>query len=128
VPATFGAAADRKEAQAVLLEQNSYPCSNCFFGTSDYYFCFALDSDNKILIAHDRIPTFNWNDPKKNYFGKVYSPWKGATPAGQTMTIKYDDRYVWMPRADGKQIRLKQDYKHDIFIASQRCRAAVKKQ
>jgi hypothetical protein len=125
VPATFGAAADRKEGQATLLEQNSYPCTNCFFGPSDYYYCFSVD--NKIVIAHDRIPTMNWRDPQRNYFGKVYGPWKGPTPQGQTMTVKYDDRYVWMPRADGKEIRLKQDYKHDIFVANAQCRAAVKK-
>src|ERR1700722_16385982 len=52
IPASFGAAADRKEGQATLLEENEYPCSNCFFGTSDYYFCFSVDS--KIVIAHDK--------------------------------------------------------------------------
>jgi len=125
VPATFGAAADRKEGQATLLEQNSYPCNNCLFGASDYYFCFAVD--NKVLIAHDKIPTFNWVDSNKNYLGKLHGSWRGASPAGQTMKIEYDDQHVWMPRADGKEIRLKQDYKRDIFVVNQQCRDAVKK-
>ena len=47
--------------------------------------------------------------------------------AGQSVSIQYDDKYVWMPRADGKQLRLTQDYSRDIFVANSQCRAAVKK-
>lgn len=124
-PFTFGASADRKQAQGQILEQNGFACSNCFFGPSDHYFCIA--TDNKVILAHAKIPTFNWRDQKRNYFGKVYSPWKEPDVTGQSVNVQYDDKYVWIARADGKQIRLKQDYSRDIFVNNQQCRAAVKK-
>jgi hypothetical protein len=122
--AVFGADAKREEAQAQILEQEKFPCVNCFFGPSQYYFCFS--ANDKVILAYDSIPTFNWTDGSKNYFGKVHNSWKSPTPAGQALTIQYDDKHVWIPRADGKQIRLKLDSSHDIFT-DPRCRAAVKK-
>jgi|SRR5579871_2678542 len=122
-PFVFAASAERKEAQARILEQTSIPCSNCFFGRSEYYFCFA--ADNKILLAQDKIPTFNWHDNRRNFFGKVYGPWKRPSTSGDTITIQYDDEHVWIPRTGGKQLRLKQDYSRDIFT-NQQCRSAVR--
>jgi hypothetical protein len=118
------AADKREEAQAQILEQESIPCVNCFFGPAKYYFCFS--AQDKVILAYDRIPTFNWTDGSKNYFGKVHNAWRSPTPSGQALTIQYDDKHVWIPRADGKQIRLKLDYSTDLFT-DPRCRAAVKK-
>jgi len=123
-PVIFAAEDKGQEVQAQILEQESVPCVNCFFGPSKYYFCFSVN--DKVLLAYDSIPTFNWTDGSKNYFGKVHNSWKSPTPSGQALTIQYNDRHVWIPRADGKQIRLKLDYSHDIFT-DPRCRAAVKK-
>jgi hypothetical protein len=83
--------------------------------------------DNKTLIAHDKIPTFNWRDPNRNYLGKYIGPWKGPNPSGQSVKIEYDDEHVWMPRADGKELKLKQSYTRDIFSQNQQCRDAVHK-
>ena len=70
VPISFGASdKNAKEADAQLLDHGEYACSNCFFGPSTYYFCFR--ADNRILIARDTIPTFNWRDPQQNYFCQV---------------------------------------------------------
>ena len=75
VPISFGASdKNAKEADAQLLDHGEYACSNCFFGPSTYYFCFR--ADNRILIARDTIPTFNWRDPQQNYFAKYWKSWK----------------------------------------------------
>ena len=123
-PALFAASPERKEAQAQILEQESYPCVNCFFGPSDYFFCMSADS--QIFLAYASIPTFNWTDPQKNYFGKVHKAWKNPTPTGDSIKIEYDEKHIWIPRADGKLVRLKRDDSHDVFTNPQ-CRGAVKK-
>jgi len=114
---------DRKEAQARIVEQEKYACVNCFFGGADYFFCFEADS--QILVAHDKVPTMNWTDGDKNYLGKVHKSWMIPTPAGDSVKIEYDDKHVWIPRADGKQIRMDRELSHDPFVNA-RCRGAVK--
>jgi len=124
VPVVFAAQPDRKEAQARVLEQESYPCVNCFFGAADYFFCFEADS--QILVAHDKVPTMNWTDGNKNYLGKLHGSWKIPTPAGDSVKIEYDEKHLWIPRGDGKEIRMRRDLSHDPFT-NPRCRGAVKK-
>jgi hypothetical protein len=124
VPVSFGAAADRQQVQAQVLDQNEYPCSNCFFGPSDYYFCFA--AGNKVLIGRQRIPTLNWVDDTKNSFTKVHKSWTPWTAPGQSVQLSYDDKNIWVARADGKEVKLRQDYSRDLFNNAQ-CRGAVKK-
>src|SRR5271154_7025355 len=92
VPASFGKAADRQQAQAQVLDHGEYLCDNCFFGPSYYYFCFA--ADNKILIAYQRIPVINWADKSKNYLTKVQHRWDVWSAPGQTVPISYDDKHV----------------------------------
>ena len=121
-PLSFGASPDRQQAQAQLLDHAELPCVNCFFGTSDYYYCFAVD--NKVLLAYQRTRAINWTDGSKNYLAKVHHGWATWTAPGQTVPISYDDKHVWVTREDGKQVRLTQTYSRDIFTNS-RCRAAV---
>jgi hypothetical protein len=52
---------------------------------------------------------------------------EGQLTEGQTIPMRYDDKYIWITGALGKQVRLTQDYSTDIFIDNQKCRAAVKK-
>ncbi len=132
MPTSFGVAAnknkeaDAKAAQAQLLDHNEYPCANCFFGNSDYYFCFR--ADNKVLIGHEKVPTMNWRDTSKDYLTKVHKGWQPWQANGASVNLKYDDKYIWLPGgANGKEVRLTQDYTRDIFIDSRDCRAAVKK-
>jgi hypothetical protein len=119
----FGASPDRQQAQARLLDHAELPCVNCFFGTGDYYYCFAVD--NKVLLAYQRSRVLNWTDGSKNYLTKVHRGWTTWTAPGQTVPISYDDKHVWVTREDGKQVRLTQTYSRDIFT-NDRCRAAVK--
>jgi len=144
-PLSFGAAADRQQAQAQLLDRAAFLCDNCFFGASDYYYCFA--ADNKILVGYQRTPVLNYQDKSKNYLAPAHPSWAAWTAPGQTVPISYDDKYIWVDRekqvrrgfwghlkalafwasrADGKQVRLKQSSLRDIFIDNDQCRGADK--
>jgi len=123
-PVSFGAAVDRQQVQAQLLDHAELLCANCFFGTSDYYYCFA--ADNKVLIGYQRTRVLNWRDQSKNYLTRVHRGWTVWTPPGQTMPISYDDKHIWVTRSDGKQVELTQSYSHDVFTDNDRCREAVK--
>ena len=123
-PVSFGAAADRPQIQAQLLDHAELLCANCFFGPSDYYYCFAVD--NKILIGYQRTPVLNWRDDSKNYLTKVHRKWTPWTAPGQTVPINYDEKHIWVSRADGKPVRLTQNYSLDVFTNNDRCREAVR--
>ena len=41
--------------------------------------------------------------------------------------LRYDDKFIWVTRNDGKTVKLKQDYNTDIFLNNSQCRGAVKK-
>ena len=142
---SFGAAAGRQQAQAQLLDHAETLCANCFFGASDYYYCFAVD--NRILIGYQRTPVLNWRDNSKNYLTTVHGAWAAWTAPGQTVPISYDDKHIWVSRANdtqvrpdfwahvkavanwvsrgnGKQVRLTQSSMRDIFTNNDRCRGA----
>ena len=115
-PVSFGKsdAPSGPVVQAVMLDHNEYPCENCLFGIADYYFCF--DANSKILIGHDKVRTQNWRQ----------HPPTGLMERGKTVPIRFDDKYIWVPQAKGKDLRLTQDYTKKIFLQSDRCQAAVK--
>ena len=126
-PGSFGKdnKADRKSADAKVLDRNSYVCSGCFFGTSDYYYCF--DTGDKLLIAYHKVPNINWKDHETNLLTRVRKqdqPWE---PSGDSVKLTYDDKDVWVAGANGKEVKLRQNYQTDIFLHSQKCRAAVHK-
>src|SRR4051812_48518444 len=125
VPTAWGAAAQKPQVQAQLLEQNEYQCSNCFFGTSSYYYCF--EAGGKTLIGFQKTPELNWKEHSSNLLTRVHKQWNPWVSEGQTIPLSYDDKDIWVTRPDGKQVKLKQDYKTDIFIKNSQCRAAVKK-
>jgi hypothetical protein len=142
-PVSFGAAAARQQVQAQLLDRAEILCANCFFGPSDYYYCFAVD--NKILVGYQRVPVLNWQNKSKNYLTPVHPAWAAWAAPGQTVPIGYDDKYIWISRAndkavkrgfgahlkalafwvsrgDDKQVKLTQSSVRDIFTANDRCR------
>jgi len=129
-PASFGKQAERKSASATILDHNSYICANCFFGTSDYYYCF--DAGDKILIGYQKIPSINWKEHDTNLLTRVgkkrgepkYAPWQ---PGGDKISLTYDDKMIYVTRGDGKEARLRQNYQTDIFMHSAQCRGAVHK-
>jgi hypothetical protein len=126
VLAARGTAADkppRTQAQAQVLDHAEVRCDNCFFGTSDYYYCFA--ADNKILIAYQQTRVINWQDDRSNYLTKVHHSWTVWTPPGQAVPLSYDDKHIWVTRENGKPLRLTQDYSLDIFTSNEQCRGAV---
>jgi hypothetical protein len=121
-PVSLGVAADRQQVQAQLLDHAEFLCENCLFGASDYYYCFA--ADNKVLIAYQRTRVLNWQDKSKNYLTSVNRGWAVWTAPGQTVPITYDDKHIWVSRADGKRVRLTQSSLSDIFTNNDRCRVA----
>jgi hypothetical protein len=123
-PAIFGAAAERPQVQARLLDHAELLCDNCFFGPSDYYYCF--EAGDKILIGYQRTRVLNWEDKSKNYLTRVHKSWTVWTPPGESVPVSYDNIHIWVTRPGGKPVKLIQDYSHDVFIANNRCREAVK--
>jgi len=144
-PVSFGAPADRQQVQAQLLDHAEFLCANCFFGASDYYYCF--EADNKILIGYQKTPVLNWRDESKNYLTSVHHAWTAWTSPGQTVPVSYDDKHIWVSRADdkqakrdvrahlraianwvsrgnGRQVRLTRSSMRDIFTNNDRCRDA----
>ena len=147
-PVSFGAdkaLARAQTAQAQLLDHAEFLCDNCFFGPSDYYYCFAVD--NKILAGYQRVPVLNWQDKSKNYLTPVHPAWAAWAAPGQTVPISYDDKHIWVSRANNeqekrgfwahvkamafwvsrgnsKQVKLTQSSVRDIFIGNDRCRGA----
>jgi hypothetical protein len=115
-PFTFGAT-DKgpppASVSAVMLDHNEFPCSNCLFGIADYYFCF--DANSKILIGHEKIRTQT----------RKHEP-TALMELGKTVPIRFDDKYIWVPQAKGKDLKLTQDYTKKIFLNSDRCQAAIK--
>jgi hypothetical protein len=126
MPVLAGAKSERREAQARLLDQNQYICSNCLFGASDYYACF--EADNRILIGYQKIPQVSWMDHSSNLLTRAHKSYLPWVAEGQTVGLSYDDKFIYVKRPSGKLVKLRQNYHTDIFIHDAKCRAAVKKQ
>lgn len=123
-PLSFGAAADRQQAQAQLLDHAEMPCANCFFGPSYHYYCFA--ADNQVLVGYQRTPVINWRNESKNYLTKVHHAWTPWTAPGESVPISFDKKHIWVARSNGKRVKLTQDYSRDVFTNSDRCESAVR--
>lgn len=143
-PLSFGAAADRQQAQARFLDQAAFLCANCFFGPSTYYYCFEAGS--QILIGYQRTPVLNWQDKSKNYLTSIHSTWVAWKAPGEAVPISYDAKHLWvrrpdaepashgvgaslkvagkwLSRDDSKEVKLTRSTKRDFFMDS-RCRQA----
>lgn len=116
-------------------------CDNCFFGASDYYYCFAVGA--KTLVAYQKAPVLDWRDKSKNYLTPVHPGWAAWSAPGSAVPIRYDDKHVWVDRppaapakgfgghwkafagwfgrGHGKQVRLTQTATRDMF-QDPRCR------
>jgi len=102
-PFSFGAGAKGQQAEAQLLDHAEVRCSNCFFGPTDYYYCFEVD--NKILVGVQKVPVLNWEDSSKNYLTRFHGQWKPWDPSSREMTpIVYDDRHIWVSRRAGQHL------------------------
>jgi hypothetical protein len=144
--ARIGAASDRRQAQAQLLDRAEFLCANCFFGPSSYYYCF--EADHTILVGRERAPVLNWRDSSKNYLTKVHGGWAAWSAPGQTVPISYDDKHIWVSRPEGKpakrnlwgdlkalaawvsranrkQVKLTRSSPSDIFTHDGQCRSSA---
>ena len=138
-PLCRAAAPPRHEVQAQLLDQAALLCDNCFFGANNYYYCFG--TDNMVLIGYQRTPVLNWWDKSKNYIVPAHPSWTALDAPTATVPISYDDKHIWVNRADqeavqkaggrlhavikeSKDVRLKRDAR-DVFT-NKRCQEAVR--
>ena len=144
-PFCFGADAPRQQAQAQFLDHAEFLCADCFFGPSKYYYCFA--AGNTVLVGYQRTPVMNYQDQSKNYLTKVRPRWEAWTAPGETVPISYDEKHIWVTRADGKdpsrsfgsklkaagmwmtrgdrkEVKLTRSSLGDIFTHDSRCREA----
>ncbi len=112
-PVSFGASEVKGPlVEATFLDQNGYTCQNCLFGITDNYFCF--NAGGKILIGHEKVRT------------QTRQHTVPSMERGKTLQIRFDDRYIWVPLARGKDLKLTQDYTKKIFLNDEKCQAAVK--
>src|SRR5579871_3772283 len=93
----------RHEVQAQLLDQAALLCDNCFFGASNYYYCFG--ADNMVLIGYQRTPVVNWWDKSKNYITPAHPSWTALDAPTATVPISYDDKHIWVNRADQEAVQ-----------------------
>jgi hypothetical protein len=130
----------RQQAQVQLLDQAAFLCDNCFFGASDYFYCFA--NDDMVLIGYQRTPVVNWWDKTKNYATKLHPSWTVLDAPTEKVPISYDGEHIWVNRADQeavqkaggrlhavlkerKDVRLIRDSTRDVFT-NKRCQDAVR--
>jgi hypothetical protein len=130
----------RHEVQAQLLDQAALLCDNCFFGASNYYYCFSADS--MVLIGYQRTPVVNWWDKSKNYLVKAHPSWTALDAPTETIPVSYDNKHIWVNRADqdavknargrlhavikeNPEVRLIRDSSKDVFTNKQ-CQEAVR--
>jgi hypothetical protein len=139
----FGASADRPQVPAQLLDHAEFLCANCFFGASEYYYCFQ--AGNQILVGYEKTPVLNWEDKSKNYLKTVRPKWAPWTAPGETVPISFDDKHIWVTRpdttqtkqgvrahmkafafwatrAESKQVKLTRSSMRDIFTNNAQCR------
>jgi len=139
--AAFGAEDAPQQAQAKLLDQTRYLCTNCFFGTTRDYYCFAVDKE--ILVAYQKTRVLNWEDNTKNYLTFVNPSWETWTAPGQMVPIRYNEKHIWVTRTGSqprhgffarlvggvsgsgrKPVRLTRSSLRDIFIHNDLCRGS----
>jgi len=123
-PFYLGAADNRQQAQAQVLDHAELLCGNCFFGPSYYYYCFA--ADDKVLIGYQETHVLNWRNESKNYLTKVHHAWLPWSAPGQSVPISFDKKHIWVARPNGKRVKLTQDYSRNIFSNSARCQDATR--
>jgi hypothetical protein len=136
----FGEAPPRKQTEARLLDQAALLCNNCFFVTSDYYYCF--ETPEAVLIGYQRAAVVNWWDKSKNYATKLHPSWTALDVPREALRVEYDEKHIWVMRADqdavqkaggrlhpiiqeSRDVQLTQSYKRDVFT-DKRCQDAVR--
>lgn len=135
-----GAADATAKVQAQLIEQAEFPCANCLFGKSSTYYCFAAGSE--VLVGRQKVPVLNYKDKSKNYLNWMHRGWAAWTPPGATLPITYDDKHIWVSRAEAaparrsflrsignwfsrandKQAKLTRSSERNVFSKEDRCR------
>jgi hypothetical protein len=143
VPGAF-AKDKRTEAQAQVIDQAEFPCSDCFFGASKHFYCFAAGKD--ILLAYQKTPAINFMNSSKNYLEPARPAWAAWKPGAAAVPVTYDQKHIWLTRGDlrtasgflaglkgvaiwatrgqGKKVKLSRTSISDVFMNDNRCHVA----
>jgi hypothetical protein len=81
----------------------NYDCAP--FDRPTLYFCFNVDGHT--LIGR-RKADFRW----------AYDSSKMLSFAGKAVSLRFNDRSIWVVRTDGKEMHLDQDYADDSFSST----------
>jgi hypothetical protein len=106
-------AAERHYQEAAILQSAEY--NWCYhdcvlFDRSTYFFCFQ--APNEILIG-SRKADWTWMPNSV-----------GMLEKGKQVSLRYDEKSIWVFRADGRETHLSRDYSQDVFSNPQ-CTAVV---
>lgn len=105
--------AERHYQEAAILQSAEYNWCNhdCVpFDRSTYFFCFQ--APNEILIG-SRKADWTWMPDSV-----------GMLEKSKQVSLRYDEKSIWVIRADGKETHLNRDYSEDLFSNPQ-CTAVV---
>jgi hypothetical protein len=105
---------ERKYVEGLMLDAATYDwCHNdCFFFDRPS-FLFCVQADGQILIGSHKA---DWKCQ--------YDSSQMLRHRGEQVSVRYDDRSIWMVRTDGKEMHLGRDYSQDVFAAPE-CSAAI---
>lgn len=98
-----------KYRQGIMIDTGEYDwCHHdCApFDRPTYFFCVRVG--DKTLVGSRPADWFWMYDSSQMFRFK-----------GQPISIRYDDRWMWIVRTDGKDMRLSQDYSRNVFSRSE---------
>jgi hypothetical protein len=96
--------AAHKHKAALLIEAREYDWCHydCFpFDRPALFFC--LNVDGAILIG-SRAADWRW----------MYDSEQMVSFVGKSVSLRHNDRSIWIIRTDGKEMQLAQDYSNDL--------------
>jgi len=96
---------ERKYVEGLMLDGDTYDWCHydCLpFDRPTFFFC--VQADNQILIGSHKAD-WKWQYDSSQMLGQ----------RGKQVSVRYDDRSIWIVRTDGKDMHLDRDYSQDIF-------------
>ena len=94
----------RKYEQAAFVEYSTYsPCHYDCAPFDKVYFNFCFQTERQRLIGS--VHAWIWQ----------YDPSKMAPLAGQKVSVRFDQKHIWVIRTDGKELRLERAMRSTHF-------------
>jgi hypothetical protein len=97
---------EQKYVQGLMLDAQTYDWCHydCFpFDRPTHYFCVQVD--NRVLVGSHKAD-WKWRYDSSQMFRF----------RGKPVSVRYDDKSIWIVRTDGKEMHLTVDYSQDDFV------------